>query len=112
MQMMLFLAAFWTLTSAGAHPGHGSTLLVGTLVGFNSDEVIIDVRDPASLMTNRIRVLVGADTKYRQGKERVQVSESFVGSRIEVLADYEEGPHGDTTYSATEIKVPKPKVKR
>jgi hypothetical protein len=112
MQMMLLLTAFLALTSAGAHPGHGSALLVGTLVSFNTDAVTIEVRDLASLTTKRIRVLVSADTKYRQGKERVQISESHVGSRIEILADYEEGPRGDTTYSATEIKLPKPKVKR
>jgi hypothetical protein len=109
--MTLLLTALLSLTPAGAHPGHGSTLLVGTLLSIASDAVTIEVRDVASLTTKRVRIVVNRDTKYRQGKQRVLLSESYVGSRVEVLAEYEEGPRGDTTYLATEIKLPKPKVK-
>ena len=110
--MALLLSVLLSLTSAGAHPGHGSTLLVGTLLSIAPDAVTIEVRDLASLTTKRVRVVVNKDTKYRQGKQRVLLSESYVGSRVEVFAEYEEGPRGDTTYLATEIKLPKPKVKR
>ncbi|MFN8059535.1 MAG: DUF5666 domain-containing protein [Vicinamibacterales bacterium] len=110
--MAYLLAAALSLVSASAHPGHGSTLLVGTLLSVSANEVTIEVRDLASLTTKRVRVAVDADTKYRRDKERVTWSELVVGSRVEIAAAYEEDADGRTAYLATEIKLPKAKPKR
>ncbi|ODS57798.1 MAG: hypothetical protein ABS36_04980 [Acidobacteria bacterium SCN 69-37] len=111
--MISVLAAVMSVVALGsAHPGHGSTLLTGTLVSVSKDDVRIEVRDLASMSTRTVRVLVNSDTKYRLGKERVDISQGHVGARVEVLVDYEEGATGETTYLAREFKLTKAKDKR
>lgn len=87
-------------------------LVTGTLVSTSPTAITIEIRDLASLATRTVRVLVNADTQYRIGKERVDAAQARVGTLVEALVDYEEGPTGETVYLARELKLPKPKGKR
>ena len=109
---LLFVSILSMVTAGTAHPGHGSTVVTGTVLSTSPTAVMIEVRDLASLTTRTVRVLVNADTKYRIGKERVNGAQAQVGTRVEALVDYEEGPSGDTIYLARELKLSKPKGKR
>lgn len=97
---------------AWAHPGHGTMALVGTLATVSADAVMLDVRDVASGVVTRVRVGVGTDTKLRLKKETLASLTPWIGASVVATVDYEEGPDGQTVYSASKIQVTPPKTKR
>ncbi|MBP7777633.1 MAG: hypothetical protein KA371_10925 [Acidobacteria bacterium] len=97
---------------AGAHPGHGSLALVGTLAGVEADHIAIDVREAGSGVERRLRVGVNADTKLRLRKETIASLTPWIGASVVATVDYEEGPDGQTVYRATKVQVTPPKTRR
>ena len=112
-RMRLLLAALLSVSSVLlAHPGHGSTVVTGTLTAVAADAVSIDVRDLASLTMRRVRILVNEETKYRLGKEPLDSPRSFIGAQVVAAVNFEEDVKGDNIYLATEIRITPPKKKR
>jgi hypothetical protein len=110
--LALSLASFASSAWLGAsHPGHGSTVVMGTLVSVSSTTVTIEVRDLATTSIRTVQVRVNDDTKYRVGKEPVSSPSTYVGTRAVAVVDYEEGPDGQPRYTATEVRLTKPKSK-
>lgn len=93
----------------GAHPGHGSTVVIGTLRTVTPTAITIDVRDVATGAVTAQKVLVDTDTKYREGKTPVTDVAPYIGTRAVASVDFEEGPSGDTIYRASEVRLTKPK---
>jgi len=112
--VLVVLAALATAPAmpAGAHPGHGTMTLAGTLATVSTDVVLLDVRDVASGVVTRVRVGVGTDTKLRLKKETLASLTPWVGASVVATVDYEEGPDGQTVYYATKIQVTPPRTKR
>ncbi len=109
--VVLALVAAAPLVPAGAHPGHGTMALAGTLAVVHADAVMLDVRDVASGVVKRVRVGIGTDTKLRLKKEMLASLTPWVGASVVATVDYEEGPDGQTVYYATKIQVTPPKTK-
>ena len=53
----------------------------------------------------------GWDLKYRKGGQTLVSLTPWIGASVVATVDYEEGPDGQTTYSATKIQVTPPKKK-
>lgn len=96
---------------AGAHPGHGSKVLTGTLKAVAKDAITIEIRDLATLQTRSVRILVDEETKYRVGKEPVEALGSMIGAYTVAVVDYEDGQRGEVIYRATDVRITKPKNK-
>ena len=96
---------------AVAHPGH-SSLLTGTLKSVAEDAITLEFRDNATLQLRRVKILVNEETKLRVGKEPIDSLETMIGTHAAVVVNHEEGPRGQVTYHAREIRFDKPKNKK
>jgi hypothetical protein len=109
----MLLAALLSMASlATAHPGHGSTVVMGTLLSVSPTVVTIEVRDVSTGAVRRERVIVSPDTRYRDGKTPVGDPSAYVGGRAVATVDYEEAVDGGTVYRASEIRLTPAKRKR
>lgn len=106
--MPLVVATLAALLSF-AHPGHGSAVVIGTLRAATPTALTIDVRDVSTGVVTATKVLVDADTKYREGKTPVTDVTPYLGTRAVATVEFEEGPSGDTIYRASEVRLTKPK---
>lgn len=97
---------------AGAHPGHGSKVLTGTLKAVAKDAITLEIRDLATLQIRSVRIPVDDETKYRVGKEPIEAPGSMIGSDTAAVVDYEDGPGGEVIYRAIEVRITKPKNKK
>jgi hypothetical protein len=109
--MSCLLAALLTL-GAAAHPGHGSTVVIGTLLSVTAEVITIETRDVATAAMKTVRIQVTEDTRYREGKTPVTDVTPYLGGRAIVGVDYEDGPTGETIYRALDVRLAKPKPKK
>lgn len=110
--MGMLLALLLATAGAGlGHPGHGSTVVIGTLRTVTPAAIVLEVRDVATGAVRHVRVQVTADTKYREGRTPVHDLAPYIGTRAVAAVEYEEGPSGETVYLATEVRLSKPKAK-
>lgn len=107
--MPVVVASLLALLAAAAHPGHGSTVVIGTLRAATPSALTIDVRDVGTGVVTATKVLVDADTKYREGKTPVTDVTPYIGTRAVASVDFEDGPSGDTIYRASEVRLTRPK---
>ncbi len=98
--------------AAAVHPGHGSTVLLGTLRTVSSSSIAVDVRDDGSGTIRTEQLLVDSQTKYRVGKDPVSDPSPYVGSRVTVAADYDTDVAGRVEYRAVEVVFSPRKAKR
>jgi hypothetical protein len=98
-------------SALAAHPGHGSKVVLGTLVEATLDAAVIETRDPATLAVTRVRVTLDRTTRFRIGKETLVSPDAMVGARVIATVDYEDGEDGQVVYTATELRFPRPKAK-
>ncbi|MEZ5289695.1 MAG: hypothetical protein R2745_01290 [Vicinamibacterales bacterium] len=111
--MPLLLATLLALGApAEAHPGHGSTVVIGTLLSVTPDAITIETRDVATATMKTVRVLVTEDTRYREGKTPVTDVTPYLGGRAIAGVDFEEGPAGGTIYRALDVRLSKPTPKQ
>lgn len=105
----VLLAPLLAGTALRAHPGHGTLALVGTILGVTRDTLTLEVRDAASGGLVARRLVLTRDTRLRVGKEAVPSLAPWIGARAVATVDYEEGPDGQTRYTATKVQVTPPK---
>lgn len=105
------LLALLVAAAGAVHPGHGSTVVIGTLRTVTPGALMIEVRDVATGTVKQERVQVTDDTKYREGRTSVHDLTPYIGTRAVAAVEYEEGPAGETIYLATEVRLSKPKTK-
>jgi len=101
--VVVFVLAF-ACVETGAHPGHGSKVVLGTLKEVTHDAIIVESLDPGGGGTSRVRVLLQADTRFRIDKERLRSLDGMVGQRAIVSVDWEDDERGGQTLTATEVR--------
>lgn len=109
--MVTAAALLACVTVATAHPGHGSDLFVGTLKAATDETITIEFRDMTAMQLRRVNILLTEDTTFRIGKEPIESLDGMIGAHAAVAVDHEEGPTGEVTYRAREIRFRKPKNK-
>lgn len=101
----LFAAAVWpTALVATEHPGHGSKVVLGTLVDVKADGIVIEALDPAAGGRTRIPVKLDGKTRFRIDKEPLASLDGMVGQRAVVSVDWEDDDRGGQTLTATEVR--------
>jgi len=111
------LASLAVFAVAGAtavearHPGHGSKVVLGVLREVTREAIVVEVRDTGPGGTNRVRVLLTEDTRYRIDKERLTSLDGMIGQRAIVSVEWEEDERGGQTLTATEVRFTRPKPK-
>jgi len=101
------VAAVMTLAvplAAGAHPGHGSKVVLGTLKEVTRDAIVVETLDAATGGLSRVRVRLQDDTRFRIDKERLTTLDSMIGQRAIVSVDWEDDDRGGQTLTATEVR--------
>lgn len=92
-----------------AHPGHGTMAFVGTIAGVTDDTLTLEVRDAASGGLAARRLALTGETRLRVGKQTIPSLAPWIGATAVATVDYEEGPDGQTLYTATKVQVTPPK---
>ena len=113
-ESLIVLAAFTYAAPpavAGAHPGHGSKVVMGTLKEVSRDAIVIETRDTASATIVRVRVLLQPDARFRIDKERLQSLDGMIGQRAIVSVDWEDDDRGGQVLTATEVRFTRPRKK-
>jgi hypothetical protein len=108
------LAVLLVLTDppeAGAHPGHGSTVVLGILKEVAPDAIVVEVVDAGGGGTARVRVQLEPDTRFRIDKERLTSLDGMIGQRAIVSVDWEDDERGGQVLKATEVRFTRPKKK-
>ena len=108
---LLISALSLGMVTAGAHPGHGSKVVLGILREVTRDAVVVETTDTASGRVTRVRVLLDPDTRFRIDKERIPSLDGMIGQRAIVAVDWEDDERGGQTLRATEVRFTRPKKK-
>ena len=94
---------------ARAHPGHGSTVVMGTLKEVSPEAIVVETRDVATATIVKVRVLLQPDARFRIDKERLQSLDGMIGQRAIVSVDWEDDDRGGQILRATEVRFTKRK---
>ena len=115
--MRLAMMAAWLVvamtpladTTALAHPGHGSKVVLGTLKEVTKDAIVVESVDPAVGGTVRVRVRLPAGTRLRIDKKPLASLDGMIGQRAIVAVDWEDDDRGGQVLTATEVRFTRPK---
>jgi hypothetical protein len=95
----------------GAHPGHGSKVVMGPLREVTPDAIVVEVLDTGGGGTTRVRVQLQPGTRFRIDKERLTSLDGMIGQRAIVSVDWEDDDRGGQTLTATEVRFTRAKQK-
>lgn len=112
--LTILLAAFVSLAAplaASEHPGHGSKVVLGTLMEVAPDAIVVEAQDAGGGGTTRVRVLLQPDTRFRIDKERLASLDGMVGQRAIVSVDWEDDDRGGQVLKAAEVRFTRAKKK-
>lgn len=99
------------LVAAGArgvaHDGHEPVVLTGSIQAVNASRIQIEIRDDASMQLKRVWVTTDEKTRYKRGKERVDVetAQPTSGERVVAVVSHEHGEDNTERYVALQIEL-------
>jgi hypothetical protein len=96
--------------AVGAHDGHGSKAVMGTVKTASATAVEVETLDLDGTGPKVVRVIIDPATRFKVGKQLVEPAPKLVpGTRVVIATEWESLPDGSTKYEAREIRISEPK---